>query len=122
MESISFKNDRNGGANDGPNSGRIEIFLGAGLTSKGSLDFTPTTGNATVNFDFADFSTALGESVTVRFYGWNAGASSGRLDLDNVAVSGVVAVPEPVNAALALFVLCVAGVGIGRRIYARVRS
>ncbi len=112
------------GNNQRPRNGFVEIFLGTGLTSMGTQAFSPATSSANVNFDFSDFTTGNNEVVTIRFYGWNASNGGGQLSFDNVAINGSVltAVPEPINMALGVFGVCVAGCGVGRRVYARVRS
>jgi hypothetical protein len=68
-------------------------------------------------FDFTDFTTTVGQGVTVRFYGWDAKNKNDWLQFDNVAVNGIAAVPEPANVALACFGLLFAGVTLGRRVY-----
>lgn len=103
LTNITFGNTR---GSSGPLNGEVQIFLGTGLTIKGSQTFTPDTVAATVNFDFTDFNTANNESVTIRFYGWGApnNGSSSWLSFDNVEVFGNVnPVPEPVNVALGVF-------------------
>ena len=124
LEQITF--DVSGSNGGPPANGQVEIFLGAGLTSKGSTLFSPTVVLPTfqnVSFNFTDFTSGGAESVTVRFYGWNASGGGDRMIFDNVAVSGsVVPVPEPVNAALAIFGICVAGFGIGRRVLVKARA
>lgn len=54
-------------------------------------------------------------TVTFRVYGWDDSPPPDLL-FDNVVLSGtVVPVPEPINVALGVFGLCVAGAGVGRR-------
>jgi hypothetical protein len=96
-----------------PHNGEVRIFLGNTLILKGSQTFA-TDPAQNVNFNFTDFSTANNESVTVRFYGWNADGSQW-LQFDNVAVNGsVTAVPEPVHYALGVFGLMFVGLRGGR--------
>lgn len=87
-----------------------------------------TAGGATWNsasvtlpaaFDFQD------APVTFRFEVWddtqNVTTDFGYFD--NVVLNGtVVPVPEPVNVALGVFGLCVAGVGVARRFYLRTHA
>jgi hypothetical protein len=63
-------------------------------------------------------------AVEFRFYtsdgGENGNSANLRGYFDNVVLNGTVApVPEPVNVALAVFGLCLAGAGFGRRLYLR---
>ena len=63
-------------------------------------------------------------AVEFRFYtsdgGENGNSANLRGYFDNVVLNGTVApVPEPVNVALAVFGLCLAGAGLGRRLYLR---
>jgi len=105
LQNITFDNIIDTG-NKGPKNGRVEIFLGTGLASMGSLTFTPSTTSANINFNFADFTTLNNEGVTIRFYGWNAlnSGNDAQLNFDNVVINGSVnPVPEPVNVALGIF-------------------
>jgi hypothetical protein len=103
LQSMTFDDIRN---SKGPANGEVQIFLGSGLTLMGTQTFTPGTSSTSVSFDFADFSTANAQPVTIRFYGWNAfnGGNDNDLSFDNVAFTGSVnPVPEPVNVALGIF-------------------
>ena len=85
--------------------------IGTGTTT--TLDtFLPGSVSLSSAFDSQD------AAVTFRIYVWDNG-EQGNSKLgyfDNVVLNGtVVAVPEPVNVALAVFGLCLAGVGVGRR-------
>jgi len=64
-------------------------------------------------------------AVEFRFLVWDNGVNA-PTDfgfLDNVVLNGsVTPVPEPVNVALGVFGLCVAGAGVGRRLYLRAHS
>jgi hypothetical protein len=92
------------GEKDGPLNGQIQVFQGVSLTLKGTQDFGPVGIWQNVVFDFTDFTTLDGETVTLRFYGWNAGHANGWLDLDSVTVNGSAAVvPEP---SAAVFLSC----------------
>jgi len=122
LQNITFDNSRSGGGSPGPTSGQVEIFLGAGLTSKGSQTFSPTSGTAPVTFDFTDFDTGFAEAVTIRFYGWNSSGAAGLLEFDNVAINGVLAIPEPINVALAVFGLAFCGIKFGRRLFRAARA
>jgi hypothetical protein len=95
------------GANHGPYKGEVAIFLGNNPANNATPNASQqwTLDNATPvteTFNFA-LSVAEGQSVTVRFYGWNdKGANF--LQFDNVNVFGAVTpVPEPVNVALGVF-------------------
>ena len=68
--------------------------------------------NLSTAFNFQD------AAVEFRFFAWDGGdnGASAHGYFDNVVLNAtVVPVPEPINAALAIFGLCLAGVGVGRR-------
>jgi len=93
------------GEKDGPLNGQVQIYQGPGLNSLGLQNFGLGGGIQSVLFDFVDFTTQAGETVTVRFYGWNAVHRNGWLDLDNVTINGSsspVIVPEPSSASFML--------------------
>jgi hypothetical protein len=132
MQSITFDVQRSaGGANQyGPRLIQVSIFRGIlspgsgdGNTPQASGTWTLPTSPTDVSsltgqtFDFTDFTTTVGQGVTVRFYGWDAKNKNDWLQFDNVAVNGIAAVPEPANVALACFGLLFAGVTLGRRVY-----
>jgi hypothetical protein len=84
------------------------------LSPPSTFDAAPS-GNALTTFDGSSpngtwtlfFSDVISGSGNPTLLSWS-------LDLT--------AVPEPVNAALAVFGFCVAGAGLGRRIYARAKA
>ena len=122
LTSLAFSHQK--GAN-GPANGRVTMSYG---TQSVSYDYLPSKSNplTPLTWDFDNLSAGLNQAVTFRFYGWGAKGNAGndvRLDFDDVAINGsITPVPEPVNVALGVFGLCVAGASVGRRVYARVRS
>ena len=107
LESISFKHtrvDQNTTSRRGPQSGAIRAdFESFGPGSGTGSTFSPVTSQTTSTWDFDDYSTLPGGSVTFRFYGWNQtgapGHNSQRLNLDDVTLYGevtpVILAPEP---------------------------
>jgi len=94
-------NKANPGEKDGPLNAQIEILQGVSLTVRGSMSFNPQGVWQTVSYDFPDFTVPEGETVALRFYGWNAGHNHGWMDFDNIVLNGSVAIiPEPSPASL----------------------
>ena len=89
-----------------------------GFASNIASGTTPTSG--TLNQASITLSSAFDSQdtgVTFRIYLWDNGDNgSAKGFIDNVVLNGtVVPVPEPINVALGVFGLCLAGVGVGRR-------
>ena len=108
-----------------------------GRSINGTLILNPgSSGDTTTYVSFAPSATRAGaggqEIYDVTFTGFNGYNPNGTWGLslwDNntsgnslVSWSLEITAPEPVNVALGAFGLCVAGAGVGRRMYARVRT
>ena len=84
------------GQKDGPLFGQVRVFQGVGLTLVGSQNFSPVGVWQTVTLNLGSLTTANGEGLTVRFYGWASGHQNGWMSFDNVALNGAVeSLPEP---------------------------
>ena len=88
---------------------------GANIATGSTTATTFSQGTVNLADSYNNLST-----ITFRIYGWNP--ANVDLLFDNITLNGVVAVPEPVNIALAAFGLGAVGLGIGRRIYLRSRA
>jgi len=88
---------------------------GADIATGSTTSTTFSQGTASLTTSYDNLST-----ITFRIYGWTPDNQD--LLFDNIILNGVVAVPEPVNVALAVFGLSVVGAGVGRRIYLRARA
>ncbi len=78
----------------------------------------------TASIDLSTAYDAHDTTIEFRLYVWDNGdtAASRKGYFDNVVLNGTVtSIPEPINVALGVFGLCLAGVGVGRR-YLRKRS
>lgn len=84
LQSLSFGSQR---SNSGPSSAEVRLF---GSTTAAALETQtfspPPTSITTTAFNFKDIITA--ESLTFRFYGYNASSTGGTLRFDNVATTG----------------------------------
>lgn len=122
ISSITFQSARSvdsGSVKDGPLDGRIQMYVGNMLVYDAT--FTPnntTLATPTLTTTFGSQAVSgTTETVSVRFYGKEAGHGNGSLSFDNIAVDGsTTPVPEPINVALALFGCTFAGIGIGRKL------
>ena len=92
LTSISFDQKATGA---GPNDARFAHNNSGNFTTN-YMGFFPTTTNTTTTWDFTDFQTVSGGTVTFRIYGFNSGTGSGRLQFDNVTINGTSAIaPVP---------------------------
>lgn len=95
LTSISLRFARN---NHGPQNIRIAHNHSGNFTTD-IHNFTATTSSQVTTWNFSDFTTAQGATVTFRIYGWNAGNSaSGTFYVDDVALYGTVSSPPVANA------------------------
>ena len=97
LTSLSVDNGRTG---QGPSNARVAHNNSGNFTTD-LLNFSPSNGSSvTTSWDFADFNTTAGGTITFRIYGWNAGNTNGDLEIDNVKLYGTVSLGAPtVNAA-----------------------
>ncbi len=87
---------RTAGEKDGPLNGQVRIYNGVSLTLADSQNFSPVGVWQNVGVNFTNVTTADGETVTIRFYGWGSAHQNGWLAFDNVTFEGAVSpVPEP---------------------------
>jgi len=84
LSSFSFDTRR---SSNGPTSGRVAMDSGTGSFTQ-FYDFTPTTSNQVINWDFPDISLSAGYTVRFRIYGWNATLTSGTMRFNNVQLQG----------------------------------
>jgi len=81
----------------GPQIARI-AHNNSGNFSTDTLDFITTDTTSNINWDFADFTTNQGDSVTFRIYAWNSNGGSFRVD--NVALYGTINNYAPIGDSL----------------------
>lgn len=93
ISSFSFDTRR---SDNGPKAGRIAMDSGTGTFSQ-FYDFTPTTFNQNVNWDFPDVSVSAGYTVRFRIYGWNANLTTGTMRFNNVQLQGTTTDQSPWN-------------------------
>lgn len=93
ISSFSFDTRR---SDNGPKAGRIAMDNGTGTFTQ-SYDFTPTTFNQIVNWDFPDVSVSAGYTVRFRIYGWNANLTTGTMRFNNVQLQGTTTDQSPWN-------------------------
>jgi len=110
LTSLTFDTASSDAARTGHWAVRSTFDLNTDLGT-GTISGTGFTGSS-VDLSGAAFQGIT--AVTFRVYGWDDSPSPDLL-FDNVVLNGtVVPVPEPINVALGVFGLCLAGVGVGR--------
>jgi hypothetical protein len=101
-----------GRSSTGPTNAQVSVFNMAApahnATANAAFVYQPgvhtSPGVDTYTFDFPNFTTIGGGTVTFRFYGYQATGSGGTLRFDNVQLYGDIApVPEPIEWALGIF-------------------
>lgn len=122
LSQISFSQSR---SNTGPASIAVGLYLNSILQATSSTFSTTNTTNGassamvTQTFDFGDINNIPSTSaVQFRIYGWGGSNSGGTLRLDNIAVSGNVAlapVPEPSTYAAIFGAVALVAVVVQRR-------
>jgi hypothetical protein len=97
---------------------QVMLFLNGSATAYAvSPDYHLQGTSTTITFDFTDVTWADGATTAdFKFYGWNTVSNGGHVVLDNVAISGGVAVvPEPSNLWAGVVGLVAAGGSLVRR-------
>lgn len=95
LTSLSFDQNRSG---TGPSNARVAHNASGNFTTDYN-NFSPAPTNNNINWNFTDFNTTVGGTVTFRIYGWNMGNSSGKFQVDNVTLNGTVTLAPPIPAA-----------------------
>jgi len=98
------------------NATSVETGISTGTTTWSSVSPINLSGISALQ----DLSS--GSSVSFWFAGRGATGSSDGWGVDNVTLAGLAVVPEPVNLALPVFGLCLAGAGAGRWALRRARA
>lgn len=95
LTSLAFDQNRSG---TGPSNARVAHNASGSFTTDYN-DFSPAPTNNNINWNFTDFNSTIGGTVTFRIYGWNMGNASGKFQVDNVVLNGTVTLAPPAPAA-----------------------
>jgi hypothetical protein len=101
----------------------VDNFAAAIAGGTGTTTAASTWASENVNLTGGAFTFFDNTAVTFHILVADDNAATGFGYLDNVVLNGnVTPVPEPINVALAVFGLSLAGAGVGRRLYSRSRA